>query len=104
MMITISVVLLAAGVNGSQRGDSGLSRSESSGSGRPDPRAKPFVPPPALAARLSKSDDWGTDDTGSARSDASGASGGLQPMTAVSEPQGKPCQSLQRHLWVAKRL
>ena len=70
---------LSAGANGSQQGDSSLSRSGSSGSARPDPRAKPFVPPAALAAKLKQS-DAGDSDSGSVKSDdATAASGGQQP-------------------------
>ena len=72
-----SIIHSFTGANGLQRGDSGLSRSESSGLVKPDPRAKPFVPPPSLAAKLSakQGDGWGS-DSGSVKSDASGAFGG----------------------------
>ncbi|KAL0043938.1 hypothetical protein WJX82_007098 [Trebouxia sp. C0006] len=80
------------GANGLQRGDSGLSRSESSGLVKPDPRAKPFVPPPSLAAKLSakQGDGWGS-DSGSVKSDASGASGGGTQASwmPASRSQGK---------------
>ena len=75
--LTSCVCVLPTGGNGFQQGDSGLARSESSGSARPDPRAKPFVPPPSLAAKLTaKQGDGWTNDSGSVRSDASGTSGG----------------------------
>ncbi len=91
MVLSPSITCSFTGANGLQRGDSGLSRSESSGSVKPDPRAKPFVPPPSLAAKLSakQGDGWGS-DSGSVKSDASGASGGGSQaswMTA-SKPQG----------------
>ncbi|KAL0038859.1 hypothetical protein WJX79_010928 [Trebouxia sp. C0005] len=80
------------GANGLQPGDSGLSRSEFSGSVKPDPRAKPFVPPPSLAAKLlaKQGDGWGS-DSGSVKSDASGASGGGTQASRMpaSQPQGK---------------
>ena len=69
----------SAGANGLQQSDSGLSRSESSDSARPDPRAKPFVPPAALAAKLKQSDGGGSDNGSVQSDDASAASGGPQP-------------------------
>ena len=86
-----SITCPFTGANGLQPGDSGLSRSEFSGSVKPDPRAKPFVPPPSLAAKLlaKQGDGWGS-DSGSVKSDASGASGGGTQASRMpaSQPQG----------------
>lgn len=63
---------------------------------KPDPRAKPFVPPPSLAAKLyaKQGDGWGS-DSGSVKSDASGASGGRAQ--ASSMPACKP-QGIQQDI------
>ena len=91
LVLFSSITCSFTGANGLQRGDSGLSRSESLGSVKPDPRAKPFVPPPSLAAKLSakQGDGWGS-DSGSVKSDASGASGGGTQAfwMPASKPQG----------------
>ncbi len=94
----LSITQSFTGANGLQRGDSGLSRSESSGSVKPDPRAKPFVPPPSLAAKLSakQGDGWGS-DSGSVKSDGSGASGGGTQASwmPASKPQGMQGDSVK---------
>lgn len=93
-LLVSGLVRLPTGANGLQQIDSGLSRSESSGSARPDPKARPFVPPPFLAAKLTakQTDGW-TSDSGSVRSDASGASGGgvggEAPWAPGSKSQGE---------------
>lgn len=82
-----------AGANGLQHSDSGLSRSESSGSARPDARARPFVSPPALAAKLGQAEGGGAgSEAGSARSDdTSAVSVGQQQLRGMSgfNPSGK---------------
>ena len=80
------IVIACTGVNGIQRNDSGLSRAESSGSGKPDPRAKPFVPPQTMTAKLKHGDGWS--DTASGGSDGSALGGGQKPWAAVGKPSG----------------
>ena len=90
----------SAGANGLQQSDSGLSRSESSRPAGPDPRAKPFVPPAALAAKLQQSDRGGSDNC-SIKSDTVGAaSGGQQPRagSGLRPGSGKCCAFLLRLL------